>query len=110
MPISSVSQSTVKGGHQMTLLEEAREWLEKMKEHTDCCGTPIVRRLVSHMERGITEAEMAAGDLHSAATCGLSTLNGLGVPEGGRIQFIKGVLAKHAKYGIKADLNQTPTV
>lgn len=28
----------------MTLLEEAKTHMEKMREHTDCCGMPIFRR------------------------------------------------------------------
>lgn len=35
----------------MTLLEEARQHLEKMREHTDCCGMPIFRRMVAELER-----------------------------------------------------------
>lgn len=35
----------------MAVLEEARAWLEMMKEHTDCCGTPIVRKLVAALEK-----------------------------------------------------------
>lgn len=35
----------------MSVLDEARAWLEKMKDHTDCCGTPIVRKLAAECER-----------------------------------------------------------
>lgn len=35
----------------MTVLDEASAWLEKMKDHTDCCGTPIVRKLVAEVDR-----------------------------------------------------------
>lgn len=72
-------------------------------------GRAIQKAIEAAKAGRITEAEMAAGDLHSAATCGLSTLTGLGTPEGGRIHFIRGMLAKHCKYGIKADLAQQPS-
>ena len=29
------------------LVLEAQEWLDKMREHTECCGTPMVRRLLA---------------------------------------------------------------
>lgn len=29
---------------------EAQLHLENMKAHTDCCGTPIVRKLLAHIE------------------------------------------------------------
>lgn len=29
------------------LVQEAQDWLEKMAAHTECCGTPLVRRLVA---------------------------------------------------------------
>lgn len=41
----------------MSVVEEARAWLEKMKDHTDCCGTPIVRKLVAEIERLNTECD-----------------------------------------------------
>ena len=53
--------------------------------------------------RTITEHEMAASDLYSAASCALSTLRGLNVAEGGRIQFIEGVLKKHSRYAPKLE-------
>ena len=34
----------------MDIREEARQHLEKMKEHVDCCGTPMVRKMLSHIE------------------------------------------------------------
>lgn len=34
----------------MTLLEEAKEHMEKMSEHVDCCGMPIFRRMVAELE------------------------------------------------------------
>ena len=34
----------------MTLLEEAKAHMEKMREHTDCCGMPIFRRMVERVE------------------------------------------------------------
>lgn len=51
--------------------------------------------------RDISQHEIAANDLYSAASCGLSTLVGLNVPEGGRMQFIRGVLKKHETYGLE---------
>lgn len=35
----------------MTLLEEAKAHMEKMKEHTDCCGMLIFRRMTAELER-----------------------------------------------------------
>jgi hypothetical protein len=62
----------------------------------------FARRLPHHSRDGVigtvTEAEKAASDLYSAASCALSTLVGLGTAEGGRMQFIRGVLAKHEKF------------
>lgn len=34
----------------MTLLEEAKAHMETMREHTDCCGMPIFRRMVKEVE------------------------------------------------------------
>lgn len=63
-----------------------------------CILLAITPKAKAPKPRIITEAEMAAGDLYSAATCGLSTLRGLDVTIGGRVQFIEGMLKKHAKY------------
>lgn len=35
----------------MSLLEEAKAHMEKMRDHTDCCGMPIFRRMVAELER-----------------------------------------------------------
>lgn len=34
----------------MPILKDARDHLEKMREHTDCCGMPVFRELVAHVE------------------------------------------------------------
>jgi hypothetical protein len=34
----------------MDLRQEAREYLEKMAAHTECCGVPLVRKMLSHIE------------------------------------------------------------
>ena len=40
----------------MTLLEEAKAHMEKRREHTDCCGVPVFRRMVAELERLQDEA------------------------------------------------------
>lgn len=34
----------------MTAIEEGRQYLIKMKEHRDCCGTQVVRKLIEEIE------------------------------------------------------------
>ncbi len=34
----------------MDLREEARLHLEKMAAHTDCCGTPLIRKMLGYIE------------------------------------------------------------
>lgn len=34
----------------MSVLADAQEYLDKMREHKECCGVPIIRRLVDEVE------------------------------------------------------------
>ena len=31
----------------MSANQEAKQWLELMKAHTECCGTPVMRKLLA---------------------------------------------------------------
>lgn len=50
----------------MSLIEEAREWLEKMKAHTDCCGVPMVRKLVQALDDANARVEQLEGAMIDA--------------------------------------------
>jgi hypothetical protein len=51
----------------MTVLEQARGWLEAMKAHTDCCGTPVVRKLVAELEKANQQRQEMAYAIRAIA-------------------------------------------
>jgi hypothetical protein len=61
----------------VSALTDARDYLEKMKAHEHCCGTPVVRALVAEVELLERRAERAKGHIEgNAPNTAIAALDG----------------------------------